>query len=47
MVRLRRLILLCAAGLAVAMPAEAQEDVAAFYRGKQLRLIVEIGRAHV
>ena len=41
--RLRRLILLCAAGLAIAMPAAAQEDVAAFYRGKQLRLIVGTG----
>ena len=43
MMRLRRLILLCAAGLAMAMPATAQEDVAAFYRGKQLRLIVGTG----
>ena len=43
MTRLRRLILLCAAGLAMAMPATAQEDVAAFYRGKQLRLIVGTG----
>ena len=43
MMRLRRLILLCAATLAMAMPAAAQQDVAAFYRGKQLRLIVGTG----
>ena len=43
MTRLRRLILLCAATLAMAMPAAAQQDVAAFYRGKQLRLIVGTG----
>ena len=43
MMRLRRLILLCAATLAMAMPATAQEDVAAVYRGKQLRLIVGTG----
>jgi tripartite-type tricarboxylate transporter receptor subunit TctC len=39
----RRLILLWVAGLAIATPAAAQEDVAAFYRGKQLRLIVGTG----
>lgn len=38
-----RVMALCAAGLAMATPAPAQEDVAVFYRGKQLRLIVGTG----
>jgi tripartite-type tricarboxylate transporter receptor subunit TctC len=36
-------VLACVLGLGMAAPASAQEDVAAFYRGKQLRLIVGTG----
>ena len=32
-----------AAGLCLCAPARAQEDVAAFYRGKQLRMLVGTG----
>jgi tripartite-type tricarboxylate transporter receptor subunit TctC len=32
--------LVVALGLGAAMPASAQDDVAAFYRGKQLRMVV-------
>ena len=33
-------VLVVALGLGAAMPASAQDDVAAFYRGKQLRMVV-------
>ena len=36
-------MLLFTVGLWMAAPASAQEDVAAFYRGKQLRLVVGTG----
>ena len=35
--------LACILSLWLAAPASAQEDVAAFYRGKQLRMIVGTG----
>src|SRR5215470_1514775 len=39
----KRLVVLTAAVMAMAAPARAQEDVAAFYKGKMVRIVVGIG----
>jgi tripartite-type tricarboxylate transporter receptor subunit TctC len=41
--RMKKTLLWLAITLAAAMPASAQEDVAAFYKGKTVRLVVGVG----